>query len=90
MRLCCFQITALKEAPSVWKACGEATVGAATRVPCPRVVECRVTHVGLVSHDTSMVSMAAPAGPVVVPIGHHVRVHRRVEGKSQGLEDYEP
>ncbi|KOB70907.1 Cytochrome b5 reductase 4, partial [Operophtera brumata] len=57
----------------------ETTLGAPTLVSSPRTVDCRVTDTGRLSHDTAMVSIAPRAGPVVVPIGHHVRVHRRIQ-----------
>ncbi|XP_021195006.3 cytochrome b5 reductase 4 isoform X1 [Helicoverpa armigera] len=83
------EITALKVEPSVWKGCGEVSVGAANRVSSPRSVECRVMEVSRVSHDTSLLSLCPRAGPVVVPIGHHVRVHRRDNG-SECSRSYTP
>lgn len=70
---------------SVWKRCGDVSVGTASRVTSPRSVECRVMEVGRVSHDTSLLSVCPRAGPVVVPLGHHVRVHRRIEGQNHLL-----
>lgn len=67
---------------SVWRGCGEVSLGAPSRVTSPRTVDCRVMEVGRVSHDTSLLSVCPRAGPVIVPLGHHVRVHRRIDSKT--------
>ncbi|XP_073961528.1 cytochrome b5 reductase 4 isoform X2 [Choristoneura fumiferana] len=73
------EVVALKAEPGVWKSCGDAAAGAAQRVSAPRSVACRVARVGRASHDTVLLSLAAPAHALVAPLGHHVRVHRLVD-----------
>lgn len=75
------QVIAQKAEPKVWKVCGEVTLSPPSQVSSPRSVGCRVVAVGSVSHDTTMLALEPRSGPVVVPLGHHVRVHRRVNGK---------
>ncbi|XP_063386381.1 cytochrome b5 reductase 4 isoform X1 [Cydia fagiglandana] len=72
------EVISHKAEPGVWKTCGEAVTGAACRVSTPRSVSCRVARVSRVSHDTVLLSLAAPAQALVAPLGHHVRVHRTI------------
>ncbi|KAL0821756.1 hypothetical protein ABMA28_005178, partial [Loxostege sticticalis] len=82
-------VIAQKAEPKVWKVCGEVTLSPPSQVSSPRSVECRVVAVGSVSHDTTMLALEPRSGPVVVPLGHHVRVHRRVNG-SECVRSYTP
>ncbi|XP_063829512.1 cytochrome b5 reductase 4 isoform X2 [Ostrinia nubilalis] len=82
-------VIAQKVEPQVWKACGEVTIGVPSLVSSPRSVDCRVVGVGSVTHDTTMLALEPRSGPVVVPLGHHVRVHRRVSG-SECVRSYTP
>ncbi|XP_075980323.1 cytochrome b5 reductase 4 isoform X2 [Anticarsia gemmatalis] len=83
------EVTAQKAEQGVWKGSGEFTLGTTSRVSSPRSTECRVMKVGKVSHDTSLLSVCPRAGPVVVPLGHHVRVHKRIDG-SECVRSYTP
>ncbi|XP_026725907.1 cytochrome b5 reductase 4 isoform X2 [Trichoplusia ni] len=83
------EMTAHKAEACVWKGCGEVSLGAATRVSSPRTVDCRVLEMGKVSHDTSLIAVCPRTGPVVVPIGQHVRVHKRVDG-NECVRSYTP
>ncbi|KAL4709029.1 hypothetical protein ACJJTC_005890 [Scirpophaga incertulas] len=82
-------VTAFKSDPKIWKGCGEVTLGVATRVSSPRTVACRVAAVGQVTHDTSLMTLQPLAGTVVVPIGHHIRVHMTVSG-AECIRSYTP
>ncbi|XP_013199408.1 cytochrome b5 reductase 4 isoform X2 [Amyelois transitella] len=81
-------IIAQKAEAGVWKSC-ELTPGVATPVSSPRTVDCKVEHVGEVSHDTVLLSLQPRSGPVVVPLGYHVRVHKRISG-SECVRSYTP
>ncbi|XP_053610253.1 cytochrome b5 reductase 4 isoform X2 [Plodia interpunctella] len=81
-------IIAQKAEVSVWKSC-EISAGAATRVSSPRTLSCRVVDVGSVTHDTVLLSLQPRSGPVIVPLGHHVRVHKRISG-SECVRSYTP
>ncbi|XP_049871976.1 cytochrome b5 reductase 4-like isoform X1 [Pectinophora gossypiella] len=83
------EVIAQKEEAGVWKSCGEAALGTPTKVSSPRTVECRVVDVGRVSHDTLLLAVTPRAGPVVVPLGSHVCVHRRIAG-SDVVRSYTP
>ncbi|XP_037292954.1 cytochrome b5 reductase 4 isoform X2 [Manduca sexta] len=83
------EVIAYKEETGVWKGCGEVVMGVPSKVSSPRTVDCRVMRVGRVSHDTTLLSVAPKAGPVVVPLGHHVRVHRQVQD-SECVRSYTP
>ncbi|XP_026756472.2 cytochrome b5 reductase 4 isoform X2 [Galleria mellonella] len=74
------EIIAQKMEPCVWKSCGEISVGSATRVSSPRTLECSVVHVGRVAHDTTLLALQPQSGSVVVPLGHHIRVHKQISG----------
>lgn len=83
------EVMAQKAEIGIWKGCGEVTLGNPSRVSSPRSVECRVMKVGQVSHDTMLLSVCPRTGPVVVPIGHHVRVHKKIDG-SECSRSYTP
>ncbi|CAB3234070.1 unnamed protein product [Arctia plantaginis] len=83
------EVTALKAVAEVWKGCGEVTLGTTSRVSSPRSVDCRVMRVSKVSHNTLLLSVCPRAGPVVVPLGHHVRVHKRIDG-TECVRSYTP
>ncbi|KAI5642151.1 cytochrome b5-like heme/Steroid binding domain-containing protein [Phthorimaea operculella] len=72
------EVVAQKAEAKVWKGCGTLSLPAACKVTSPRTVECRVVSKSRVTHDTVLLAVAADAGPVVVPLGHHVCVHRRI------------
>ncbi|XP_052743226.1 cytochrome b5 reductase 4 isoform X3 [Bicyclus anynana] len=76
------EVIALKATSKVWKNVGETTYGAAVPISSPRSVECRVMHVERVSHDTTLLALCPATGPVIVPLGHHVRVHHKVDDKE--------
>ncbi|XP_034834356.1 cytochrome b5 reductase 4 isoform X2 [Maniola hyperantus] len=76
------EVIALKAASKVWKNIGETTYGAAVPISSPRSVNCRVMHVERVSHDTTLLALCPETGPVLVPLGYHVRVHHRVNDKE--------
>lgn len=71
-----------KATGKVWKNIGETTFSPATPISLPRTLECRVMHIERVSHDTTLLALAPKSGPVIVPLGHHIRVHHKVEGKN--------
>lgn len=75
------QVKVLKATSKVWKNIGETIFSSPTEISSPRTLECRVMHVERVSHDTTLLAMVPKTGPVVVPLGHHVRVHHRENGK---------
>ncbi|XP_045774537.1 cytochrome b5 reductase 4 isoform X2 [Maniola jurtina] len=76
------EVIALKAASKVWKNIGETTYGPAVPISSPRLVNCRVMHVERVSHDTTLLALCPETGPVLVPLGHHVRVHHKVNDKE--------
>ncbi|CAG9788715.1 unnamed protein product [Diatraea saccharalis] len=82
-------IIAQKVDSAVWKHCGEVTLGTASRVSSPRTVECRVVSSNVVTHDTVMLAVTPRSGPVVVPLGHHIRVHMKIAG-SECIRSYTP
>ncbi|KAM3965655.1 cytochrome b5 reductase 4 [Aphomia sociella] len=83
------EVIAQKVEPCVWKRCGEVTISSATRLSSPRSLECRVVHVRRVSHDTTLLSLLPRSGPVVVPLGHHIRVYKQISG-SEVVRSYTP
>ncbi|CAH2984098.1 unnamed protein product [Chilo suppressalis] len=82
-------VIAQKADAHLWKGCGEVTLGVATRVASPRTVECRVVTSDVVTHDSVMLTVSPRSGPVVVPLGHHIRVHMKVAG-SECIRSYTP
>ncbi|XP_039756457.1 cytochrome b5 reductase 4 isoform X2 [Pararge aegeria] len=76
------EVIALKALSKVWKNIGETTHGPAVPISSPRTLECRVMHVEPVSHDTTLLALCPETGPVIVPLGHHVRVHQKVNDKE--------
>ncbi|XP_072945227.1 cytochrome b5 reductase 4 isoform X2 [Epargyreus clarus] len=83
------EVIAHKSESKIWKGCGETVFGVATQISSPRTVECRVVHVSPVSHDTTLLALAPLPGPVVVPLGHHVRVHHKTND-SDCVRSYTP
>ncbi|CAH2092919.1 unnamed protein product [Euphydryas editha] len=83
------EVTVLKVTNKVWKNIGETIFSSPTQISSPRTLECRVMHVERVSHDTTLLALAPKTGPVVVPLGHHVRVHHRVKDK-ECIRSYTP
>ncbi|XP_047521505.1 cytochrome b5 reductase 4 isoform X1 [Pieris napi] len=83
------EVIALKSECKVWKGCGEASFSDAIRITTPMKVECRVMDVSRVTHDTSLITLAPITGPVIVPLGHHVRVHHK-ETDSECIRSYTP
>lgn len=80
-----FKVIAQKAEMKVWKSCGETILGSPTKVTTPRTVECRIESISPVSHDTMLLALMPRSGPVVVPIGHHVRVHQTLAGSLNCL-----
>ncbi|XP_059052754.1 cytochrome b5 reductase 4 isoform X2 [Achroia grisella] len=83
------EIIVQKVETCVWKSCGEISVSSATRVSSPRTLECSVVHVGRVSHDTKLLALQPRTGSVVVPLGHHIRVHKQISG-TECVRSYTP
>ncbi|KAJ2945620.1 hypothetical protein O0L34_g443 [Tuta absoluta] len=83
------EVVAQKAESKVWKGCGILALPAACKVTSPRTVECRVVSKSRVTHDTVLLAVAVEAGPVVVPLGHHVCVHKRI-GDSDVVRSYTP
>lgn len=67
----------------LWKGCGEVVLGVPKKISSPRTMECRIMRVDRVSHDTTLLSLTPKAGPVLVPLGHHVRIHEQMEGNTR-------
>ncbi|XP_068617602.1 cytochrome b5 reductase 4-like isoform X2 [Battus philenor] len=83
------EIIAQKAEMKVWKSCGETSLSTAIKITTPRNVECKVDGISAVTHDTMLLALTPSAGPVVVPIGHHVRVHQTLAG-SECIRSYTP
>ncbi|XP_050347387.1 cytochrome b5 reductase 4 isoform X2 [Nymphalis io] len=83
------EVTVLKVINKVWKNIGETIFSSATHISSPRSLDCRVMHVERVSHDTTLLALAPKSGPVVVPLGHHVRVHHKMKDK-ECIRSYTP
>ncbi|XP_046969385.1 cytochrome b5 reductase 4 isoform X1 [Vanessa cardui] len=83
------EVTVLKITHKVWKNIGETIISSATHISAPRTLECRVLHVECISHDTTLLALAPKSGPVVVPLGHHVRVHHKINDK-ECIRSYTP
>ncbi|XP_050666131.1 cytochrome b5 reductase 4 isoform X3 [Leptidea sinapis] len=82
------EVVAIKVESKVWKECGVMTLGDPVPTSAPRRVECRVLDVAQLSHDTSLLVLAAVTGPVIVPLGHHIRVHH--QQNSECVRSYTP
>ncbi|CAH2043659.1 unnamed protein product, partial [Iphiclides podalirius] len=83
------EVIAQKAEMKVWKSCGETTLSPATKMTTPRAVECRIEGISPVSHDTMLLALTPSTGPVVVPLGHHVRVHQSLAG-TECIRSYTP
>lgn len=83
------EVIAQKDKAEVWKGCGEVTLGVPSKVSSPRTVQCRVMGKRDITHDTTLLTVAPKPGPVVVPLGHHVRVHKEIDG-SECVRSYTP
>ncbi|XP_037877500.1 cytochrome b5 reductase 4 isoform X2 [Bombyx mori] len=83
------EVIARKVESSLWKGCGEVVLGVPKKISSPRTMECRIMRVDRVSHDTTLLSLTPKAGPVLVPLGHHVRIHEQMEG-SELVRSYTP
>ncbi|CAK1555768.1 unnamed protein product [Leptosia nina] len=83
------EVVAFKSECKLWKGCGETSFSEAIPITTPMRVQCRVMEVGTISHDTSLLTLAPIIGPVLVPLGHHVRVHYK-ESDSECIRSYTP
>ncbi|GBP26925.1 hypothetical protein EVAR_95711_1 [Eumeta japonica] len=84
------EVTAHKEEAGVWRGCGEAEAGAATRTAGPRTLRCAVSARARVSHDTVLLSLRPLAVAVAVPLGYHIRLHFTQEDGSECVRSYTP
>nr|XP_032518666.1 cytochrome b5 reductase 4 isoform X4 [Danaus plexippus plexippus] len=83
------EVMASKVEHKVWKNVGVMSFGAATQISSPRTLDCRVMHVERVSHDTTLLALSPVSGPVIVPLGHHIRVHHKINDK-ECIRSYTP
>ncbi|XP_013179867.1 PREDICTED: cytochrome b5 reductase 4-like isoform X2 [Papilio xuthus] len=83
------EVIAQKAEMEVWKNCGETSLSNAIKMTAARTVECRVEGSGAVSHDTVLLALTPRSGPVVIPIGFHVRIHQTLAG-SECIRSYTP
>ncbi|CAG9564722.1 unnamed protein product [Danaus chrysippus] len=83
------EVMASKVEHKVWKNVGVMSFGAATQISSPRTLDCRVMHVERVSHDTMLLALSPVSGPVIVPLGHHIRVHHKINDK-ECIRSYTP
>ncbi|XP_041982394.1 cytochrome b5 reductase 4 isoform X3 [Aricia agestis] len=83
------EVIALKEESKVWKNCGTTSFSVPVHFQTPRSMKCRVMHTAPVSHDTTLLVLAPCAGPVLVPLGHHVRVHATIDD-TECVRSYTP
>ncbi|KAJ0174646.1 hypothetical protein K1T71_009754 [Dendrolimus kikuchii] len=83
------EVIAPKTEAGVWTGCGEVMLGTPSKVSSPRSEECRVMRKREISHDTTLLTVAPKAGPVAIPLGYHVRVHKVIQD-SECVRSYTP
>ncbi|XP_045537101.1 cytochrome b5 reductase 4 isoform X1 [Papilio machaon] len=83
------EVIAQKAEMKVWKNCGETSLSNAVKMTAARTVECRVEGSSAVTHDTVLLALTPRSGPVVIPIGYHVRIHQTLAG-SECIRSYTP
>ncbi|KPJ13841.1 Cytochrome b5 reductase 4 [Papilio machaon] len=83
------EITAYKAESKIWKSCGEITVGSPNKITSHKILEYKVICKKVLTHDSWMLAMAPRNGSIVLPLGHHVKVHQTIAG-SEYVRSYTP
>ncbi|CAK1586942.1 unnamed protein product [Parnassius mnemosyne] len=83
------EIIAYKTESKMWKCCGEVTIGAASKDLSPQIMSFKVVDNKKLTHDTRLLTIAPCLGSIVIPIGHHIRIHQTIAG-SEYIRSYTP
>ncbi|CAG4956086.1 unnamed protein product [Parnassius apollo] len=82
-------IIAHKAESKIWKCCGEVTIGPASKDFSPQIMSFKVVDNKKLTHDTRLLTITPCFGTVIIPIGHHIRIHQTIAG-SEYIRSYTP